>query len=153
MSDIQDGLTSIPSDLLDEVKREKTIFYLGSYFMDPPRVKYIDQIMDIFEKEKAASIRLSKDNILARNLSSVRKFQELKNLLNNEWGQSSEGISDRLAQIPYIHQIVTTLFDMNVETAYRRHSGRQVKIITGIDITKENIKETSDFKDIILFKS
>jgi SIR2-like domain len=148
MSDVRNHLTEVPPSLLDDHKQGRTIFYLGSYFLDPPRIKYESEITDLFEQEKKEA------NVLGRAFSTVGEYEDLIKFAYGKWEVSAldRPVYQLLTKIPSLDLIITTLFDNSIERAYERYSGsKDVNVITGIESTDESYRSLNKKKPT-LFK-
>jgi hypothetical protein len=137
--------------LLEDINNDRVVFFIGSAFLQPPRYKYLDEILSQVEKEKKVR-ELAKEPKYQGQIASFgySPYSELRAFLQKVWNGPRES-HYLLGKLRKGSIMITSVFDMSIEKAVQERN-RSMPVVRGEDATNPDYTTNIDKIDLLLYK-
>jgi hypothetical protein len=140
-------------DAIEELKKDlydgHCVFFVGSRYLDPPRSKYVKDIM----------ANIQKDIILAEFKGSyklrgagIKGYENLRNYLDKLWSIENYADLQRLINKSIkVNTVITTLFDAHIANAIKKVI-RNAEQMTGVESMKKDKTDSISQQDFVIYQ-
>jgi len=146
-------LDSPPGQLMNDIRKGNTVFFVGSGLLCPPRYLHSDKMLKLFERERTLDDlqrehEISEESRGIASLGHKVTVSAFDNFVKNTWSSPKES-HYMLAKLPQGSLLITSLFDTLIENAAKK---REVEVVTGTDIFDAKFRIDLSKVDILLLK-